>query len=134
MTGRRTITPDKLNDVMEFDRVIRVDSDGTVSYASAEGAYAPELCAVTDGDGSHTSDTDPDLCRQAADQGWTLLSGWTGQYGYSGVCMHPSEVIGGSLAEHILATPGYWVTVVIYEDDDSDPEHWAVAYRESLSN
>ena len=125
------VTPDRLNAVMEFDRVIRVDPDGTVSYASAEGAYAPELCAINV-DGSHTSDTDPDLCRQAG--GWTLLSGWTGQYGYSGVCMHPSEFIGGGLAEHILATPGYWVAVVIYEDDDSDPEHWAVAYRESLND
>lgn len=124
------VTTDKLNDVMEFDRVIRVYSDGTVNHV--KDAYAPELNAITDGDGSHTAETDPELCRQAEDAGWTLESGWTGQYSYSGPCMHPSEFIGGGLARHILATPGYWVAVVVYEDDDSDPEHWAVAYRETL--
>jgi hypothetical protein len=128
------VTPDKLNDVMRFDRVIRVGPDGTVTYASSERAYAPDLNAICGADGSHTSETDPELHRQARDAGWTLESGWTGQYGYSGPCMHPSEFIGGGLAAHILATPGYWVAVVVYEDDDSDPEHWAVAYRETLLN
>lgn len=129
----RKVTVDNLNDVMEFDRVIRVNEDGTVSYASAERAYAPELCAINDGDGSHTAETDPDLKRQAADAGWELESGWTGQYAYHGVCMHASEYVGGRLARHILATPGYWVVVAVYEDDDSGPDSWAVAYRESLT-
>jgi hypothetical protein len=125
------VTADKLNDVMEFNRVIRVYPDGTVNYV--KDVYAPELNAINDGDGSHTAETDPELCRQAEHAGWTLESGWTGQYSYNGPCMHPSEFIGGGLAEHILATPGYWVAVVVYEDDGSDPEHWAVAYRETLT-
>ncbi len=125
----KAIGPDGLNAVMEIDHVIRVYEDGT--YGDVEGAYAPELHAISDDDGSHTSETDPDLCRQAEDAGWTLESGWTGQYSYNGPCMHPSEFIGGALAEHILATPGYWVAVVIYEDDDAELM-WALAYRETL--
>lgn len=125
------VTADKLNDLMGFDHVILVHDDGSVSEPT--GIYAPDLNAINDGDGSHTAETDPELQRQASDHGWTLESGWTGQYSYSGPCMHPSEFIGGGLAEHILATPGYWVAVVVYEDDDSDPEHWAVAYRETLT-
>lgn len=124
---RRRVTVDHLNSVMEFDHVIHVHRDGSVSEPT--GVYAPELNAINDGDGSHTAETDPELCRQAESSGWTLESGRTGQYSYSGPCMHPSEFIGGGLAEHILATPGYWVAVVVYEDDDSDPEHWAVAHR-----
>jgi hypothetical protein len=121
---------------MEFDRVVQVHpDDGTVGDPDGNAPYvhAPDLNAISDGNGSHTSDTDPDLRRQAQDAGWTLESGWTGQYSYNGPCMHASEVIGGGLAAHILATPGYWVAVVVYEDDDSEPEHWALAYRESLT-
>ena len=119
-----------LNALMEFDHVIQVHSDGTVSEPT--GVYAPDLNAISDGDGSHTSDTDSDLRRQAESAGWTLESGWTGQDRYNGPCMHASEFIGGGLAEHILATPGYWVALVVYEDDESE-ECWAVAYRESLT-
>lgn len=124
------VTVDKLNDLMGFDHVILVHDDGSVSEPT--GVYAPELNAINDGDGSHTAKTDPELCRQAKSAGWTLESGRTGQYGYSGVCMHSSEFVGGGLAEDILATPGYWVTVVVYEDDDSEPSCWALAYRETL--
>ena len=126
---RQPVVLDKLNSVMEFDHVIQVHEDGTVSDGT--GLYAPELNAINDGDGQHTPDTDPELHRQAASTGWTLETGWTGQDRYSGPCMHQSEYIGGGLARYILDTPGYWVAVVVYEDDDSDPTCWAVAHRES---
>lgn len=128
---RREVTVDKLNDVMEFDHVIRVHEDGTVS--EPRGVYGPDLNAINDADGSHTAETDPELHRQARESGWTLETGWTGQYSYSGPCMHASEFVGGGLAEHILATPGYWVTLVVYEDNDDDPSCWALAYRETLT-
>lgn len=127
--GNRKVTVDNLNDVMEFDHVIRVNEDGTVSEPVPD-VWAPELHAVSDDTGQHTAETDPDLKQQAADAGWELESGWTGQYCYHGVCMHASEYIGGRLARHILATPGYWVAVAVYEDDDSGPDSWALAYRE----
>lgn len=133
MRERQTVAVDQLDDVMEFDHVIQVHEDGTVS-GPVPDLYAPDLYAINDGDGSHTAQTDPELCRQARAAGWTLESGWTGQYSYSGPCMHESEFIGGGLARYILATPGYWVAVVVYEDDDSEPSCWALAYRETLTN
>jgi hypothetical protein len=121
-----------LNDIMEFDHVIRVHPDGSITEPRDDGVpYPPELNAINDDDGSHTSETDSDLQRQAADAGWTLETGRTGQYSYSGPCMHASEYVGGGLEDHIRATPGYWVTLVIMEDDDSEPESWAIAFHPS---
>lgn len=116
-----------LNRIMEFDHVIQVNEDGTV-IEHVEGVWAPELTAISDSDGNHTSETDPDLKRQARDQGWELESGWTGQYSYNGPCMHPSEFIGGALAAHILTTPGLWVAVLVNESE-GDAEMWALAHR-----
>jgi hypothetical protein len=45
---------------------------------------------------------------------WELLDGYSGQYGYSGPVMHPSEFIGGGMARDILATPGTYVAVAAY--------------------
>lgn len=119
-----------LSDIMEFDHVIRVWPDGSITEDRGQGVpHAPELHAINGPDGSHTSDTDPDLQRQAGYSGWTLETGWTGQYSYSGPCMHQSEFVGGGLETHIRSTPGYWVCVVVYEDDDADPTSWAVAYQ-----
>lgn len=94
------VTPDTLNDVMEFDRVIRVWPDGTVSYASAERVYAPEVC-----DNGNT-----------VDEPWELMAGYSGQYSYRGPCMHPSEYIGGGMARDILAEPGWYVALVAEAD------------------
>lgn len=124
----RTIERDKLNDVMEFDHVIEVYASGHVETDVA-ACWAPQLYATSDADGSHVPGTDADLIDQAKRQGWELLTGITGQYGYSGPCMHASEVVGGGLADRILATPGYWVTVVVWEIDDSEPDCWALAFR-----
>lgn len=57
------------------------------------------------------------------DTNWSLLTGFTGQYGYHGPAMHPSEYIGGGLARHILDTPGLYT--VLYGQDS-----WYVAYRD----
>ena len=119
-----------LNAVMEFDHVILVHEDGSIS-APETAPPAPELYADSDADGQHLPTTDRDLQRDAERAGWTLETGWTGQYGYSGPCMHASEYVGGGLAEHILSTPGYWVVVMIYENDDSDPSCWAIAHRDA---
>jgi hypothetical protein len=106
------VTTDNLNDVMEFDRVIEVRADGTVTVRS--DLYAPELF-----DG------------ELQDDGWTLMNGYTGQYGYNGPMLHASEHIGGGLARDILATPGLYVALVDTPDsaDDTEPEGWAVAFR-----
>ena len=104
-----------LNDVMEFDRVIRVETDGTVSRP--QGISAPELF---DGD----LGTMPDQYGRT----WVLLNGHSGQHGYSGPLMHQSEYIGGGMARAILEQAGLYVTLVNTLPDEEESENWAVAY------
>lgn len=102
-----------LNDVMEFDHVIQVHDDGSITEPG--GIYAPNL-------------VDDEL--DSAD--WRLLNGYSGQYGYSGPIMHNSEYIGGRMEREIRSTPGLYVAVVSYYlDGEIDAEGWAVAYRET---
>ena len=103
MTGRRTITPDKLNDVMEFDHVIRVWPDGTIS--KPRDVFAPDVSNL----GEDVSEP------------WDLMTGYTGQYGYKGPCMHASEFIGGRMAEDILSEPGWYVALVAEADQCREP-------------
>jgi hypothetical protein len=94
----------KLNDIMEFDHVIRVHEDGTVS--EPEGFYAPNL-----------------LDSELDDTSWTLFTkGYSGQHNYTGPVMHDSEFIGGDLAMDILSNPGVYVAVVCHHDCDCDGE------------
>lgn len=124
MMTTRMVTPDELNGVMEFDHVIRVNADGSVDD-SVSGVYAPE---------AHDPDpSDTEL------NGWTLLNGYSGQYGYAGPWLHNSEFIGGGLARDILATPGLYVAVYATYTDEEDPdgetfiEGWAVAHRADVT-
>lgn len=122
---------ENLNEIMDIDHVVRVNPDRTVS--DAPGVYAPELRMQTLGDeyGSILDEHEEDFCKQAEDQGgWEVLRGFTGQYSYNGVVMHPSEFIGGYLEDHILDHPGLYVAVVVETDDDDEPAGWAVLYRE----
>ena len=111
------VTPQNLNDVMEFDRVIEVHEDGTVT--ERHDIWAPNLY-----DGEFEPGT----------SGWSLMDGYSGQYLYRGPMMHQSEFIGGRMARDILENPGVYVALVDYtleEDDDGEwyPTEWAVAYR-----
>jgi hypothetical protein len=105
-----------LSDRMEFDHVIQVHADGSLTDTDL---YAPGLY-----DGVIQSDD------------WALMNGYSGQYGYSGPVMHPAEYIGGGLERGILAQPGYYVALVNYvttedPDDDDNVSGWAVAFKES---
>lgn len=104
-----------LNAIMEFDHVVRVHDDGTVT--AEDGIYGPNLL-------------DDDL----DGPGWTLLDGYSGQDRYSGPIMHDSEFIGGQMAEDILSEPGVYVVIATYyspetDDDDLVCEGWAVARK-----
>lgn len=107
-----------LNDIMEFDHVIRVHEDGTIT--DEPDVYAPNL-----------------LDDQLDDNTWTLLDGYSGQDRYSGPIMHNSEFIGGRMEDDIRENPGVYVAIVSYyspsETDDSDHdsivEGWAVARK-----
>lgn len=121
-----------LEKIMEMDHVIQVHENGDVTDDVA-GVWAPEVY-------DNTGEDDAEDIVVSGD-GWTLESGWTGQYSYHGPVMHDSEFVGGALAEHILSTPGYWVAVVVTgscecgtgDDDECDgvtDVGWAVAFRE----
>lgn len=107
-----------LQDIMEFDHVVQVLADGTVMDT---GLYAPELYHVE-------GEQSPNDVEGHGD-GWTLLTGFTGQYGYNGAVMHASEYIGVGLERQILENPGYYVACVVNCDDDDEPAGWAIAYR-----
>lgn len=119
MSADRRVTA--LQDTAEIGHVFTVTDDGRV-IDGPRGVYAPEV---------YHSDTD-DI--EVYGDGWEPLTGYTGQYGYRGAVMHPSEYLGGRLAEDILSTPGTYVVTVVDtppDDDDSGPElvGWAVLRR-----
>lgn len=102
-----------LSAAMEFDHVITVHDDGTVTDGPRD-VWAPELW----------NDDDADVTGYDRDR-WELLTGYTGQYSYSGAVMHSSEFIGGGLARDILDTPGVYVAVVVEcEPSDDDGDRW----------
>jgi len=129
---------DKLNDTMDFDHIVWVHADGTVTdgtYVRGVRIGAPEL--MWDG-------TDVALMPSCVREGWELLTGRTGQYGYHGPVMHASEYVGGNLADWILSHPGLYVTLVAYAEEDAgydagtdasadgpEPAGWCVAHRTS---
>jgi hypothetical protein len=110
-----SVAAGELSNVMEFDHVIQVNEDGTVTHRP--DIYAPSLY-----DDALSSDK------------WELLNGYSGQDRYSGPVMHNSEQLAGGIARDILAKPGVYVAIVACwspdEDDDSEEttlEGWAVA-------
>ena len=117
--------PYALNHEMEFDHVIEITEDGDLVDGPPR-VRAPELSWYDD---KHHLDARSDQ--------WELMSGYSGQDRYSGPIMHPSEFIGGSMADDILDTPGVYVALVCYDlddpDDDAEPAGWAVAYIETAN-
>lgn len=128
------MTMPPLNELMEFDRVLQVTPKGILIYRPDVNIYA-DLNVTKDG-------TD----EFELSEGWTLLTGFTGQHGYNGPVMHPSEFVGGGLERHIRETPGYYVVLIVEGRCDYDgstecdpevgcscePAGWAIAYREEL--
>jgi len=118
-----TITPDNLNAVMEFHHVIRVNEDLTID--EHVDLFAPDL---------EQNEVEEGKWEESMyDTEWSLLSGFSGQDRYTGPMMHESEYIGGGLAAHILATPGYWVaiypTVTDIDGEELVEDSWAVAFK-----
>ncbi|MFI0265603.1 hypothetical protein [Streptomyces luteogriseus] len=127
-----------LNAKMEIGHVVYIRKGGAV--VDAINVHAPEInCDYTGPfDDAQISDADEEAMGESVkSQGWTLETGWTGQYLYSGAIMHPSEFIGGKLAEHIRETPGLWVALSVElhpEDENAESESagWVLAYREAV--
>ena len=112
------MTKKPLNTIMEFDHIVTVHSDGSVTDGP-DSIYAPELW-----------EGQLEGCSE-----WELLTGFSGQSShmgrYLGPIMHNSEFIGGALEDYILENPGIYVAIVsnYFADDDDEPESdgWAVA-------
>jgi hypothetical protein len=124
-----------LNERMDFEHIIKVDESGNITDAEIDAYF--DL---------HVILTDPDKWEWVDEftipEGWNLLNGFSGQYGYSGPVMHPSEYVGGRLEAHIRETPGYYVCLVVESDCqytqefcseesgcDCEPAGWAIAYK-----
>lgn len=111
-----------LDSLMQMGHVIRVGDDGVV-YDDVRDVYAPEINMETDDDGQILAEHDAALIADLERAGWTVETGWTGQYGNhkDDPVMHVSEFIGGRLAEHIIGTPGYWVACAVEVDSEVCP-------------
>lgn len=116
---RVKVARDDLNDVMELDHVIRVYPDGRLDSNGgyAAGIYAPDVSNVDgpvpdDGVDVEVMDNRP----------WRVQVNRSNQWNYKGAVMHPSEFIGGGMADDILTMPGYWVAVEVRNDDGSLPD------------
>jgi hypothetical protein len=115
MTHKR-VDVTELNSFVEFDAPFRVMPDGSVDN-SLPNVYAPSVYGYGDADGQVTE-------RETIDgrEDWEFVDGFSGQYGYSGPVMHPSEFLGGGMARYVLETPGIYCVVGVYDmnDDDGD--------------
>lgn len=105
----------------EFEHPFTVHPDGSVTEPS--GVWAPSV--ENDPDGDISIDTD----------GWSCITGLTGQYGYHGAVMHDSEFVGVGVVRTMLdmaeEAPVTFALVVVYDyDDDTDDNivGWAIAY------
>ena len=124
-----------LNEMMQFDYVIRVAENGnaTVTNENPPEVYA-DAAWDEHGDAHMSSQDDRDMINHLKAQGWEVLTGWTGQYGYNGPVMHSSEYIGGKLADHIRENPGLYVRMAVEimpPGDDSESKYvgWIVAHK-----
>jgi hypothetical protein len=130
-TYRNPMMDRPITDLMGFDHVVAVMPDGRV-IDTDEGfnhldVHAPEVVIDYDGpfaEAQISKEHDDAMVENLREQGWEVLSGYSGQYQYAGPIMHASEFIGGGLEERIREEPGYWValTVDIHPSED-DPEH-----------
>lgn len=138
MSESKAVTEENLNSVMEFDHVIRVNADGTVTDRVEGAPYFDEAlrCYLVNAD---TWEWEEEI---NLPEGWTLMGGYSAQDRYSGPIMHVSEYIGGRMARDILETPGDYVALAMESDCgytqehcseetgcDCEPAGWAVAHK-----
>lgn len=121
----------KLNEIMEFDHVIQVHADGSVT--EPRDVHAPEVNISCDPEGQISDADDRDMIASVKAQGWDLMTGYTGQHGYRGPIMHVSEYVGGGLERDILAEPGYYVVCEpsLPDHGDGEPVGWVIARKDA---
>ena len=84
-----------------------------------EGLHAPEVCWSEDGG------------LEVQSEEWEAWStGMSNQWGYTGPIMHPSEYLGGGMAQTLLDEPGTYVITEVDDLDDPDaPPGWIMLKR-----
>ena len=83
-----------------LDTSFRIDENGTV--VSGEGVYPPDVECYSDGK----------IDIQDRHREWEPVTGFSGQYGYSGPMMHASEAMDGSSMElYVRENPGVYAVV-----------------------
>ncbi len=103
----------------DFDHVFRVLPDG--STQDVPNVYAPDV--------THCDAHDIEI---SSGEDWSALTGYTGQHGYRGAVLHPSEYFGGGLYRDVMSTPGVYVLTVVRDEDadrdagDDDAVGWTV--------
>ena len=123
------VQPRDLDAKMPIGHVIEVGEFRNVS--DAPKVYAPEVYVGTDSDGQISDGHESDMISDLNRQGWSVETGWSGQYSYSGPIMHPSEFIGRYMADHILDNPGFWVACEVTTLDTEEPAGWVLLHRET---
>lgn len=109
------VTPDQLNRIAEFNTPFKTFGDGSVMTGQDIGhtGYFADVIMHDEND---------DYADQMDDD-FKPVTGYSGQYGYRGPVMHPSEFLGGGMARDVLDTPGVYVVLAVEaEGEDYDPE------------
>lgn len=114
----------------EFDYVYLIDGLGTITDEH-RGVYAPDVI----------HDPEHDVLidyLKVEDSEWKVLTGHTGQHGYNGAVMHPSEQWGEWAISDLMSRveeDGHVAFVIVEVRDDNgdypegDPIGWAVAWK-----
>lgn len=122
------VTRETLNDLVEFDVPFRIipSNEGPLLIGSNAIGIIPDCVTLMQGSLQLLIDFDhPDH------SSWEPISGFSGQYSYSGPVMHPSEFLGGGMADYVLdvETSTVYVVMEVFAEDDEgvafdDPAGW----------
>lgn len=99
------VTIEGLNNSVGFDGAFAVLNNGHIVDVNV---LEPTVVLYVDKDGNGVGD------EEIQHSDWEPVTGYSGQYGYSGPCMHVSEFLGGRMARDVLEGVGniYVVTTV----------------------
>lgn len=112
------VTAETLNSAVEFDSAFTIghtDDAGLTTIERADDVYAPEVYLYTDKEHNGVGEEEIDLKPWNEATSWEAITGYSGQYSYSGPTMHVSEYLGGTMARDVLADKGATYVIVSVE-------------------
>ncbi|HLS00360.1 MAG TPA: hypothetical protein VK054_00005 [Beutenbergiaceae bacterium] len=109
-----------LGEAVDWDSGFRVNPDGSVDVGVSSSTARDLERAAEDASADDFGEI-PEAVR-----------GHSGQHGYDGPLMHPSEQLAGGMAKAVLETPGTYVLTEARDHDDPDALiGWVLLRRES---